>query len=158
MIHSLETHKIKNLKILLLLLGVSLFITSLFLLPFTIEDQNPKPWPVGLWCFLLGWLTLGTGAGFSWLANPFLILSWFLFRRNFKASLWLSLTAMIFCVSFLFCDEVETNEAGLARRITGIGAGYYVWLSSIAVTFASTVFLRIFQSKQPFIHPHKLDS
>ncbi len=158
MIQSLETHRVKILKLVLLILCISLFIVSLFLLPFTIEGDNPKPWPIGLWCFLLGWLTVATGAGISWLANPFLILSWFMFHRNIKAAIWLSSVATFFCFSFMFFDEVVTNEAGLHKRINSIGIGYYVWLSSSVITFVSTIILPFFQSKQPFIHPHKLDS
>ncbi len=158
MIQSIDTHRVKILKLVLLLLCISLFIVSLFLLPFTIEGDNPKPWPIGLWCFLLGWLTVANGAGISWLANPFLILSWFMFHRNIKTTIWLSAFAVFFCFSFMFFHEVVTNGAGLTKKITGIGIGYYVWLSSSVITFVSTIILLIFQSKQSFIHPHKLDS
>lgn len=158
MIKSLESQKVKVLNIFLLTLCIILFIASLFLLPFTVEGDNPKPWPIGLWCFLLGWLTIAKAGGLSWLANPLLIISWLMFKRNIKVAIGLSFAAIIFCSSFLFFDEVVTNEAGLPRRISSVGIGYYLWLTSSIITFASTLILFVFLKKPPFTHPYKLDT
>ncbi|MEJ8816458.1 hypothetical protein [Lacibacter sp. H407] len=158
MIQSIDSHKVKSLKLFLLILCITCFVVSLFLLPFTIFGDNAKPWPIGLWCFLFGWLTVGKVGGISWLANPLLILSWFMFKRNIKVAIGLSFASTIFCSSFLFFDEVVINEAGLSGKIASTGIGYYFWLASSISTFASTIIILIFQNKQPFIHPHKLDS
>jgi hypothetical protein len=158
MLQSIENQKITRLRYLLLVLSIALFAASLFTLPFTIEGDNPKPWPIGLWCLLLGWLSLGDGAGIAWLANPFLILGWILLAKRHRSAFWLCLLAVSFCSLFLFIHEVLANEGGGTRRITSIGPSYYLWFGSSITTFVSTIIIRIIEQKQSFIHPHQLDS
>lgn len=158
MIQSIENHKITRLRYLLLILSIILFVASLFTLPFTIEGDNPKPWPIGLWCLLLGWISVGVGAGVTWLANPFLMLSWMMLAKRSRSAFWLSLIAVFFCSLFPFTHEVLANEGGGTRRITSIGPGYYLWFGSSIVTFISTIVTWIIEQRQPFIHPHQLDT
>ena len=62
---------------------------------------------------LMGWLGLfAGGVGFTWLANPLLIVSWILLYRN-KRGAWIpALLATMISMSFLHFDATVTNEAG----------------------------------------------
>jgi len=141
-----------KLKHVLLAISVVLFWSSLFCVPFTIEGDDSKS--PAILCLLLGWLSLGGGAGISWLANPFLLFAWLYWFKNTKASFWFSAISLLFSISFLLFDEVER---GSGRKIISIGSGYYLWLISIITFLGSTIIIYILEKKQPFIHPHQLD-
>ncbi|MBS7788300.1 hypothetical protein KIH23_13410 [Flavobacterium sp. CYK-55] len=89
--------------------------------------------------FLLGWLDLN-GPGISWLANPFLFLSWFfLNNKKVKLSILSSLMSTGFSVSFLFFDKIALDEAVNYGKILGYGSGYWLWVTSCLVSFIGTV-------------------
>jgi hypothetical protein len=148
---------LNRLKYFLLLLSASAFFTSLLCIPFTIEGDNPTPWPIGLWAILLGWYNLGDGAGLAWLANPFLFFAWIYIFRKVKVSFWLSLLATLFSLSFLLFGEVVTSEGGGTRKIISMAIGYYLWLGSIILLLFSTIVFFVGGRRKPFIHPHSLD-
>jgi hypothetical protein len=139
-----------KLKHILTAISVLLFVSSLYCVPFKIEGDDSKP---GIVYLLLGWIDLA-GAGISWLANPLLLFAWMYLFRNVKTSIWLSSIALIFSTSFLCFDESRVNEG---RKIISIDSGYYLWLISIIIFFASTIVVYILENEQPFIHPHELD-
>jgi len=154
---SVQSPRLRRLGLILTLICIGLYSISLFLLPFRIDSDNEKPWPIGLWCLLFDWLSIGDGAGFTWFANPLIFLSWILLRRRTRVSLWLSIGAMLLSISFMFIDEVVTGESGSLEKILSRGAGYYFWLGSIVATTSGCIYPVILKSKQPFIHPHELD-
>ncbi|MEO0470321.1 MAG: hypothetical protein AAF206_11910 [Bacteroidota bacterium] len=111
-----------------------LFAISLALKPYCAGDDCSSMGP-GIMVLLLGWLgVLVGGAGLAWLGNPFLILSWFLFRAK-KTGLALvsACIAVGFAASFWFQDEIMVNEAGHYKDITVYASGYWFWLSSCMV-------------------------
>lgn len=73
-------------------------------------------------------------AGFSWLANPFLIASWILSSRKHRLlSLVLSVISVLLSLFFLFFHAVVTDESGQYRTIIGYRLGYWLWLTSCLV-------------------------
>lgn len=72
-------------------------------------------------------------AGFSWLANLALFISWISVKKNFKASIISSLIAAVFAVSFLFFHDIVSDEAGNSYVIVSYKLGYGLWLSSTCV-------------------------
>lgn len=68
-------------------------------------------------------------AALCWLANPLLILSW-IFIKNNKLSLIMSVLSTLIAISFLLFDEIIADEAGHYRRIIGYEIGYWLWVSS----------------------------
>ncbi len=80
---------------------------------------------------LIGWLgVLVGGAGLTWLANPFLVVSWLTFYREPKISLLFSFFAVVASGSFLLFSEIITDEAGHYGPIIHRHIGYWLWLSS----------------------------
>jgi len=97
----------------------------------------------GLSCLLMGFIGffLG-GACLTWLANPFLIISWIiLYTKHYKVSLVLSSIAIIIAMSFLFFKEIIVDEAGHYKEITKYGLGYWLWLLSMIIVFLGNIFL-----------------
>ncbi len=85
----------------------------------------------GFLAFATGWLgVLVGGAYVCWLANPFLIVSWFFLKRRALVALILSSIALSIGVSFLSFDEIMINEAGHYGAIEGYALGYWLWLAS----------------------------
>jgi len=94
--------------------------------------------------FLLGWFALLTGgAGISWIANPLLFASWLTLKKNTKLSMFLSVAATLFALSFLLFDSIVANEAGQNQRIISYKAGYWIWVLSCAFTLAGTFIIRL---------------
>ncbi|MDB5133274.1 MAG: hypothetical protein JWR02_3023 [Mucilaginibacter sp.] len=69
-------------------------------------------------------------AGATWLANPLLITSWILIKRNSKLSLITSLLASLIALSFLLFTKVLDNENGDLNEIISYKLGYWLWVSS----------------------------
>ncbi|MEO6287998.1 MAG: hypothetical protein ABIN80_19045 [Dyadobacter sp.] len=81
--------------------------------------------------FLLGWFAMLTGgAGISWIANPLLFASWAMLKRNNKISVFLSLLATLFAISFLLFDSILANEAGDYQQVISYKSGYWLWVCS----------------------------
>ncbi|MBS1524320.1 MAG: hypothetical protein JST19_01650 [Bacteroidetes bacterium] len=133
-----------------IILGISLsiFVFSLSQDTFCIESGCRGQWD-GAFIFLFGGLlSFASPAGLSWLANPFIIASWLTIKKNNKASLVLSLLALLFSISFLFFKKVADDESGDLRQITTYQSGYWLWLSSIAIMAVGNLFLFIKFRKQ----------
>ncbi|MEY9187926.1 hypothetical protein ABH991_001354 [Bradyrhizobium ottawaense] len=82
---------------------------------------------------------LASVTNWTWLANPVLFSAWFglavadrISDARFLA-FGAGLAALVIAASFLLQREVMMNEAGNLNPIRAYGAGYWVWLSSMAV-------------------------
>lgn len=91
--------------------------------------------------FLLGGLAvLMGGAGITWLANPLLIACWFLFKRELKTAMWLSVGSTLISLSFLLFDSVLANESGQSQQVIAYKPGYWLWvLSNITMLVATFI-------------------
>jgi ABC-type enterochelin transport system permease subunit len=74
-------------------------------------------------------------AGATWLANPLLVASWIVVHKNPLGSLITSLLATALSLSFLCFNTIVDNESGTPSNIAGVKAGYWLWVTSIAVMF-----------------------
>jgi hypothetical protein len=103
---------------------------------------------------LPGWLDLLFGAigvllggvYLSWLANPFIFLSW-IFLKRIKYSLAFSLLAVITSGSFLLFSEIKNFETGDYDKITHYHTGYWIWLSSMVVMLTGNI-IRLLNKKE----------
>ncbi|MGZ3923432.1 MAG: hypothetical protein ACXVBJ_06650 [Flavisolibacter sp.] len=133
-----------KLKTLVLIVGIGLFIFSLFNICFCTDNGCRT----SIEAFLIGWLAmLAGGAAIAWLANPLLIIAWVLLTKNKKSAWLFSLTALLFSISFLKFQTIIENEAGDYNPIKTIGLGYWLWLSSCLATFVGSLTLRILKLK-----------
>lgn len=86
----------------------------------------------GLLNLIFGWIGLLMlhGPAFTWLANPFLVASWLLQKRNKNTSLICSGISLGLMLSFLLVDEIIANEAGTTSKVVYYGLGYWLWVLS----------------------------
>ena len=137
-----KIEKNNNAKRSIIILSVGLFLLSLTQKCFCTTNECSDSIAV----FLVGWLGIPLGgASLAWLANPLLILSWYMTKRNSRHSLTVSLLATLACFSFLLFDTVIVNEGGGSERVVSYKTGYWLWVSSAATMFVGNIILR--QSK-----------
>jgi hypothetical protein len=121
-------------------LGISVAL-YLSCLPLEVFGGTP-----GFSVLLLGWLGVlyshANPANLSWLANPFIFISWiFLAVRNRRGALICSSLALLSSCLFLFPGGVVVNESGTPSG-TSIGIGYWLWLMSIICACAASSLIR----------------
>lgn len=101
--------------------------------------------------FLLGWAALASGAaGLTWLANPLLILSWWLWYRHTRAALLCSTGALLLAFSFLLFHSVPANESGQQQQVMAYRAGYWLWLGSMVLSWLGICGLKLKQNTQAY--------
>jgi hypothetical protein len=123
----------------ILLFSIGLFVISLTQPCYCTETS------CGYSAFVLITGALGfilSGAALVWLANPFLLVSWFYIRRAPKLSLRFSLIAFSIALSFLFFKQVMLNEAGDYGKIINYQLGYWLWLSSSFIMLLGNLALK----------------
>lgn len=87
------------------------------------------------------------GAALTWLANPLLITSWIVVNRNRRLSFLTSTLAFVLSLSFLFFEEVISDEAGHYSKIISYESGYWLWLSSTVVMAMGNMLMTIIERK-----------
>jgi len=133
----------------LLIASVVLFLVSLTQNAFCVRhDAAPSGFKCdiyGIAVLVIGWLGIltvhetGPLAVLPWFANPCLLAAWIavLTSRRAAAMIFSALGALL-GLSFLFARTEMISEAGGAGDpIASYGAGYWLWLASLAVAFAS---------------------
>lgn len=128
----------KKLKNFLLLTSILLFLFSLtqkcYCTTSTCSDS--------IIVFILGWAAIFTsGAGLVWFANPLLIFSWFMLKRNLKTSMFVSVFASLISLSFLLFETIIDNEGGGHNSIISYKSGYWTWVASSMVMMVGTFVL-----------------
>ncbi|WP_426584296.1 hypothetical protein [Mucilaginibacter sp. R-33] len=86
------------------------------------------------------------GAGFSWLANPFLIIAWFSFKDRYLRTIVVSSISVAFMVSLLVFKEIISDEAGNYSAIVNYKLGYWLWVLSGGIMLVGSM-LVFFRSK-----------
>lgn len=130
-----------------LVVGISFVVLAISLAndAFYVDDaDNPRKWAPSFALFFVGWAAMlgGAPAGtFWWLANPALVASWFMFsyRSTRPFAVIPAIVALFVSLSFLLCKEFPNGTSGSFSRITGYGAGYWLWIASITVMVVATV-------------------
>jgi hypothetical protein len=133
----------KSLKRLFLIASIGLFIASLTQDCYCTDSRCANSIAVLLSGSLGFFLSPG---GFTWLANPFIIISWI--NKNRKKSLIYSTLAFTLSLSFLFFNKIIDNESGDYNQITGYRLGYWLWLSSIAVAAVGNLILFVLERQK----------
>jgi hypothetical protein len=118
----------------MLVLSIALYVTCLTQDAFCVKGRC-SDWPA--WSILIvGPMGFSSSpANLTWFANPFLFASWICVWQGEKAVAFrVALVALMFAASFMLMSTVVTNEGGASFPITGLRAGYWLWLASIATT------------------------
>ena len=137
-----------KIKTILLILSILLFIISLTQKTYCV-DNNCGEYGSGILCLALGWLGIGFGGAFiSWLANPFLIISWIIPYKNQRLKIIFCSISTIFSLSFLFFEEVMKDEAGNYGKITGYELGYWLWTLSSLIFFLGNIYIYFERNKE----------
>lgn len=116
----------------LIITSIILFIASLTQESYTVNG-GASIGSFGLIALLLGWMNASLSI-LCWLANPCFILT-LVFLKSKKTALVLSSLAFILSISFLFIDQVLSNEAGHTGRVDGYLSGYWLWVGSHFLLF-----------------------
>lgn len=114
--------------------SVVLFLVSLTLNGYYTDGDKPDAWAPCFGLLLVGWIGVFERIP-AWLANPALAIAWVLMglRRSGLAAFALTVASLGLALSFLYHQRIMTDEAGNYARITGYGAGYWLWIASMVV-------------------------
>ena len=117
-------------------LSILVFVACLLLPGFYVGDTQREN--LGLSLLLTGWLGLFAGH-FAWLANPLFLIA--ILRQNRKPgqAAVFALIGFLVALEFLVHKRIFIDEGGGTERITGVGWGYVLWLSSFLVFFSSAL-------------------
>jgi hypothetical protein len=144
----MQEHFHRHTAIFIFALSVMLFSASLFS-PAFFDPNGSKS---GLDALLFGWLAALTRLpqGGYWLANPVLFASWALlgWKRGWPSPV-LAVAALVLGTAFLSVKEIATDESGVARPIIALGAGYWLWLASMAAVAGGAVLRRALPRQVP---------
>jgi hypothetical protein len=125
-----------------IIVSVSLLFVSCFYICYCTIHGCTKSIDV----LLFGWLGLfGGGANLTWTANPLLIITWILFSKRHRLSLFFSILATLISLSFLGFNQIQEGESGGSTAIIKIGPGYWFWFSSCLTTFLGNLTLIIYK-------------
>ncbi|MDB5335220.1 MAG: hypothetical protein JWN70_839 [Planctomycetaceae bacterium] len=131
-----------------LAVSIILFLVSLTQDGYYIDrPEDPRAWAPCIGLLLIGWLGVLEGV-WAWLANPALAVAWLLMltKPGRISQIILAVLATGLALSFLLYPEILANEAGGRTRITGYGAGYWLWISSMVTAAVGATGAMIFQS------------
>lgn len=111
-------------------LSILVFVACLLLPGFYVGDTQREN--LGLSLLLTGWLGLFAGH-FAWLANPLFLIA--ILRQNRKPgqAAVFALIGFLVALEFLVHKRILIDGGGGTERITGVGWGYVLWLSSFLV-------------------------
>lgn len=120
----------------LTLASVAIYVASLTQVGFYMGDKVPGAH--GYVLLMLGWLSILTGGGFSWLANPLLLAGWFcLSGRVYRGALVACLGALTLMGALPLVGTAPVSTEGTPIEITSYGPGYWLWIiSAILGAFA----------------------
>ena len=134
--------KIKTIKSTLIILSIIVFIISLFQPAFFIDREDSDAYSNSLFLLALGWMSF-LGGGFVpfiiWLANPIYVISIFLINKSIKFGIITSLVSILLALIFSNLNSILTSESGTTSKITELGLGFYLWISSFVILFVSSI-------------------
>ena len=127
-------------KILLIILSLSIFATSLTFDAFSYEYQGVKIIS-SLSCFLMGSIAILGGGLLEWLiwlANPLCLISIFLLIMDKPVATKFNLVAVVLAISFYSWNSILAAESGTSGKILSVKYGYFIWLTSITTLTIGT--------------------
>jgi hypothetical protein len=107
--------------------SVTCFFMCLMFPAFYTGSDSPQ---FSLDLFLFGWLGPFSGH-FAWYANPFYFLALKSIKsdESFISAIWVFI-AICIGLLFLAARTICLNEGGISQEITGLGVGYFLWITS----------------------------
>jgi hypothetical protein len=131
--------QIDNIAKVFLLISIIVFILSLTQNTYCTSSSDFCDDSPGWLVLLIGIIGVFVGgACLSWLANPFILVSWIIFK-DIKYSFIFSLLAVISSGSFLLFNQVIVDEAGNYAEITSYKIGYWLWFSSMIIMLIGNI-------------------
>ena len=122
------------------ILSIVCFVASLFFEAFATATNFKN----GLECLVWGWLGMLYGVGFEWLANPLLFMAWiFCFMKLRVEAIFTSAGTIILMLTFLRNHSIALDEGGNLYPIVGVGAGFWLWVTSAILCFAAALLREI---------------
>jgi hypothetical protein len=97
---------------------------------------------IGFMSLIFGVFQLATDpvAGLPWLANPLLIIGWFLVFFSPRRAVFLTAGALLCALMFLGTPGVMSDEGGAEHQVNSFEIGYWLWLASCALAlFAALI-------------------
>lgn len=76
---------------------------------------------------------------FVWWANPLYFYGLILFHKSNEKSKIISLTAFIISLSFSMWEQITVYDSG-QRTIKALNAGYWLWVTAMAVSFVGIIY------------------
>lgn len=123
-------------KILAITISQILFVISLSQTGLSYQDYNGNGIYPSYELFLSGAVSFIGGGLFEsmiWMANPFYFVGLVYFYKSKQDSLKFSFISLIISTSFILWKEILVSESGRTAKITTLGIGYWLWVSSILV-------------------------
>ena len=152
----MKYNKIQYLKYILFFISIFLFALSLFQPAFFIDREDSDALSDSLFLFALGWMSfLGGGLipFIIWLANPLYLLSLFLVKKNIKTGKITISISIILALIFANLNEILTSESGSTSKITELGNGFFLWISSFVILFFCSLFQDKNSSHKSLLNP-----
>lgn len=120
------------------LLSIALLVAAITQRSYQLDSGNAAG--DGAAAFFMGWVgVFYGGAGLCWLANPIGIASGLMMKSFPLAALIAGALALVIALAFLCFDRIVASEAPTYAKIIGYKAGYWLWVSSMAVLFAGNL-------------------
>ena len=126
--------------------SVVLFVASLTQPAMHLDgSKTGKQWECLLLLFI-GWIGVFDRI-YAWLANPTLVVGWmFLLVRWNRCAAATLIFSLGLALSFLRETRWKRDESGSnTSAITGHGVGYWLWVASIAIALAGSLFAVVFE-------------
>jgi hypothetical protein len=119
-----------------LTISIIFYLISLTQNAFYVNNENEN---YGYLVLIFGlYAVFGGGAGLSWLANILIVFSWGFHKK--RVSIYFSISALIFGISFLFFDQIVMGTNNKYGNITDYGLGYYLWILSFFTMLIGNIF------------------
>ncbi len=124
-----------------ILLSISVLAISLTQPAFYIDRNDFDAWANSVVLFFLGWTFVlgGSTESLIWWANPIYVFAVFLFMKNNRLSIVVSILALTIAICFSLLDKIVTSESGERSRITSLELGYKMWVLSFAILFLGSL-------------------
>jgi len=124
------------------LISVAIVFASLFFPALYLRAPNgaSSEWPGGM-LFFFGWVRILSMMwdGLGWLANVLLMLAVLdSVNRQYRSPVIFSAIGFALAMTSFLMKEVWLNEAGTKGVIVGYGAGFYLWMSAIALNLVTS--------------------
>ncbi|SFU45850.1 hypothetical protein SAMN05216480_10472 [Pustulibacterium marinum] len=132
-------------------IGIGLIYLSSLAMECYLVDGVSSVGSFGLIALLLGWMNFDI-IGLIWFANPLFLYSLFLFlfSKNSKLALILSLISSILALSFTQVEKIIKNEGGFTGQITEYLSGYWLWTTAIILLSMTLILNRILENNKNY--------